>query len=767
MRKNIKTVKKITALGMAAVLTASMAACGKSNDNEGKTQAATAEETTEEGFRFLRAVYNNGKITVEGNDAFEGELEEVISLTDGEGNKIPIKSITKIVARSFNINLDEELDIEKTYVVSYDGKSMYVNTSSLYSKEKFESEYTYEGNDLGAVYSKDKTVFKVWAPTAKAVKLNLYEGGTEGTDDLIESLDMKADEKGTWVLEKTGDLNGVYYTYTVNVNGEEKEACDPYARTTGVNGDRAMVIDLSLTNPEGWENDKNPNSGLNITDSVIYELHLRDISADGSSGIKNSGKYLGLTETGTKNSNGDSTGIDYIKELGVNYVHIMPMYDYGSVDEAKSDTAQYNWGYDPVNYNVPEGSYSTDPYNGQIRVQEAKQMIKSLHDNGISVIMDVVYNHVYDAEEFCFNKIVPDYFSRIGGTGKYSNGSGCGNDVASERAMVSKYIVDSVKYWADEYHIDGFRFDLVGLIDVDTLNTVISEVHKTNPDVIFYGEGWTLSTDVTKAGVSLATQSNSSKLPEFAFFNDYFRDNLRGSNSPDDKGYATGSASKYLAVTDMLRGKSSFTSEPSRTVNYSGCHDNNTLFDKITLSNSSASMEEKIAMNKLTAAVTLTSQGVPFLMSGEELLRTKTNEDGSLNSNSYNSSDAVNSIKWSSLADSTYKDVHDYYQGLIAFRKEHKALRMMTAAQVSENLTLMENTLDKVVAYSIKGGANGEVSDGIFIIYNGTNENVTITLPKGSWSIYVNGEKAGNESLGTVSGTVDVNKVSAMVLVKE
>lgn len=767
MRKDTRTIRKITAIGLSVALLASSTACGKQENKDSKQETTNMEETTQEGFKFLRAVYSNGKITVEGSEAFEGELSEVISLTDEEGNKIPMKSITKIVARSFNINLDEELSIDKIYTVSYEGKSIQVNLSSLYSKEDFESKYTYDGDDLGFTYSKEKTSFRVWAPTAKSVKLNLYKSGTKGTDDLIESLEMKADVNGTWVVQKSGDLNGTYYTYSVNVNNEEVEACDPYARTTGVNGDRAMVIDLDSTNPNGWDEDSNPNKGLNITDAVIYELHLRDISSDDSSGIKNKGKYLGLTEKGTTNSNGDSTGLDYIKDLGVNYVHIMPMYDYGSVDETKLDTEQYNWGYDPVNYNVPEGSYSTDPYDGKTRVAEAKQMVKALHDNGISVIMDVVYNHVYDAKSFCFNKIVPDYFSRIGSNGNYSNGSGCGNDVASERAMVSKYIVDSVKYWADEYHIDGFRFDLVGLIDIDTLNNAIAQVHKTNPDVIFYGEGWTMSTDVTKADIELATQSNSSKLPEFAFFNDYFRDNLRGSNSPSEKGYINGSLSTYQALKDMLKGKSSFTGEPSRTINYSGCHDNNTIFDKLTLSNGSATLEEKIAMNKLAAAITLTSQGVPFLMSGEEILRTKTNEDGSLNSNSYNSTDFVNSIKWSTLSDDSYKDVHDYYKGLIEFRKNHKGLRMMSGQEVNDSITIMDNTPDKVVAYSIKGGSNGETSKGIFVIYNGTSDTATISLPEGNWNIYVNGEKAGNESLGSVSGSVDIGKVSAMVLVQE
>ncbi|MDE7259733.1 MAG: type I pullulanase, partial [Lachnospiraceae bacterium] len=351
---------------------------------------------------------------------------------------------------------------------------------SVYSSKEFEGQFTYEGNDLGATWSKAKTTFKVWAPTAEEVKVNLYTSGTKGTNDLIESIDMTKGEKGVWTAVKTGDLNGTYYTYMAVQEGVSTEACDPYARTTGVNGDRAMVIDLDSTDPAGWANDSGPNQGMSYNDSVIYELHVRDFSIDESSGIsdKHKGKFLGLTEKGTTNGNGETTGLDYLVDLGVTHIHLLPSYDYGSVDETKLNTPQYNWGYDPVNYNVPEGSYSTNPYNGETRVKEMKQMIKTLHDNDINVIMDVVYNHVYDADEFCFNQLVPQYFSRTNADGSYSNASGCGNDTASERAMVRKYIVDSVNYWADEYHIDGFRFDLVGLLDTETINEVVNTVHQ-------------------------------------------------------------------------------------------------------------------------------------------------------------------------------------------------------------------------------------------------------------------------------------------------
>ena len=513
-------------------------------------------------------------------------------------------------------------------IVKAEPSTEVVDLMEYYGSEAFESEYTYEGNDLGATWTKDATTFRVWAPTADTVSVNLYQSGTEGTDDLIESIAMTADVNGTWIVTKEGDLNGTYYTYTATIDGVASEACDPYAKTTGVNGRRAMVIDMQSTNPEGWDKDKNPNADLTINDAIIYELHVRDLGTDPSSGITNVGKFLSLTEHGTKTPGGKTTGVDHMKDLGITHLHILPMYDYASVDESNSEGV-FNWGYDPMNYNVPEGSYSTDPYNGEVRVKETKQMIHSLHNDGISVIMDVVYNHVYDAENFCFNKLVPQYFSRVI-NGIYSNGSACGNDTASERSMVKKYIVDSVLYWAEEYHMDGFRFDLVGLIDTETINAVIEEVHKVRPDIIFYGEGWTMNTHLTKEGYDLTTQTNSELVPGFAFFNDTLRDGLKGKISKNtDKGYVTGAKGyAYTIQSCFIATARGWCENPTQTINYASCHDNNTLFDRLQESRKKASFEELVKMNNLTAAIYMTAQGVPFLQAGEEILRSKELEDG-------------------------------------------------------------------------------------------------------------------------------------------
>ncbi len=645
-----------------------------------------------------------------------------------------------------------------------------VNTlTTYYSSEGFEAQYTYEGNDLGATWTAEKTSFRVWAPTATSVKVNLYESGTPGTDDLIESIDMTADVNGTWIAAKEGDLNGTYYTYTVEVDGKVNEACDPYARTTGVNGQRAMVIDLDATDPAGWENDTDSHAGNSITDAVIYELHVRDLSMDESSGITNKGKFLGLIESGTTNSAGIPTGLDHIKNLGITHIHLLPSYDYASVDEADLEADQFNWGYDPLNYNVPEGSYSTDPFNGEVRVKEFKQMVKGLHDNDISVIMDVVYNHVYNAETFCFNQIVPQYFSRVSERGNYSAGSGCGNDTASEREMVKKYIVDSVVYWADEYHIDGFRFDLVGLIDTETINAVMEEVHKTHPNVIFYGEGWTMSTMLTKKGYTMTTQTNAQLVPGFAFFNDTLRDSLRGPMSNDlGPGFVSGGGGYAGNVKAAFLGNTSWCNAPTQTINYASCHDNLALFDKITRSTSDKSFEDRVKMNSLSAAVVLLSQGVPFFQAGEEILRSKPTEDGKFDHNSYKSPDSVNSIKWDTLNDEAYQHSRDYYAGLIAFRQAHPALRMTSAEDVATYATPISEGLQlDVLAFYIDAQTNGETNYGMFMIFNSNFSPTEVELPAGKWTIYINGEKAGTTALGTAEGKVTVEPVSAMALVLE
>lgn len=603
------------------------------------------------GVKLTKARYEEATqtITVTMTGKLEGEAADAFTVEGANGN-VAIKEVAEGGEFGYALTMEEPLDLSKTYNILYEGEKYKISMPSIYSTDAFEQEYTYTGTDLGATWSSEKTDFRVWAPTAEAVKVNLYESGTEGTNDLIEQLEMTKDVNGTWIASKDGDLNGTYYTYEVTINGEKNEACDPYARTTGVNGKRAMVIDLASTNPEGWENDTNPHAGEGYTDAVIYELHVRDLSSDASSGITNVGKFLGLIETGTTNEAGVSTGLDHIKDLGITHLHLLPSYDYGSVDETQLDKAQFNWGYDPVNYNVPEGSYSTDPYNGEVRVAEMKQMVQGLHNNGISVVMDVVYNHVYNASEFCFNQIVPGYFSRIDEDGKYSSGSGCGNDTASERAMVKKYIVESVKYWADEYHIDGFRFDLVGLIDTETMNEVVAEVHKDHPDVIFYGEGWTLDTSLTKEGYTLSTQVNSKETPDFAYFNDNLRDGLKGNVFDTNKlGFVSGAKGLEDTIIQSFLGSAEWCSSPSQTINYASCHDNLTLFDRIVKSTDKLSREEHIRMNNLSAAIYMNAQGIPFMQAGEEMLRTKPKENGGFDENSYASSDEVNSLKWDTL----------------------------------------------------------------------------------------------------------------------
>ena len=633
-----------------------------------------------------------------------------------------------------------------------------------YSTTEFEEKYTYTGADLGANWTPEKTLFRLWAPTATSARVNLYASGNPATEDLIQQIRMKRDVNGTWVAEVPGNLNGTYYTFGVTVRRKRVEACDPYARATGVNGQRAMVIDLSSTDPAGWENDQDPNAGIPYTDVVIAEAHIRDFTIDESTNAVNRGKYLGLIETGTKTPSGIPTGIDHYKKLGITHLHILPMYDYGSVDETRLDEPQFNWGYDPVNFNVPEGSYSSDPYHGEVRVKELKQMVKGLHDNGISVVMDVVYNHVYEARDFCFNILVPQYFSRTNGRGVYSNGSACGNDTASERSMVSKYLVDSVSYWADEYHIDGFRFDLVGLIDTDTINAIMDKVHEKHPNVIFYGEGWTMPTGVTKPEKMMCTQLNSHLVPQFAFFSDTIRDALRGSVfDMTIPGFITGAEVDKNILHSSYMGVPFWAQEPTQCVNYVSCHDNNTLIDRIMLSVPDATRDVHVRMNNLAAAFTLTAQGIPFFQAGEEMLRSKPDGNGGLEHNSYASSDAVNSIKWNALDEEDVMNTYHYYRGLLKLRKAHDELRLATREEVLETVKPLHVDNPHVVAFGI--GKEGDSQ--MISIFNGGFDPIDMHLPQGKWDLVVNAEKAGVNPIETLEHNIHVEPISAVILVKQ
>ncbi len=641
-----------------------------------------------------------------------------------------------------------------------------MNLTELYSTEEFERKYTYGGSDLGAVWTKEKTTFRLWAPTAKRVKVNLYHSGDPGADDRIAQLEMEPSVAGTWTAEAEGDRSGVYYTYLVELDVGTREVCDPYARTTGVNGHRAMILDLRSTDPVGWDVDTRPHAGRPITDSVIYELHVRDLSMDPSSGIEHKGKYLGVIEEGTHTPEGIPTGLDHIKSMGITHLHLLPTYDFGSVDESRLEEPQFNWGYDPVNFNVPEGSYSTDPFHGEVRVKEFKQMIQGLHKAGISVILDVVYNHVYEGDTFCFNRIVPQYFSRTH-NGVYSDGSGCGNDTASERSMVRKYIVDSVKYWADEYHVDGFRFDLVGLLDVVTINELVDTVRAKHPSVIFYGEGWTLDTKLTKPDVLLATQGNSHLTPGFAYFSDTYRDVLRGYVFDDTAfGYVGGAPGQEGMVQACFTADPGWCHSPTQTVNYASCHDNMSLYDRLTLSTPDATVAERIRMNNLAAAMVMLSQGVPFFQAGEELLRSKPLGNGAFEHNSYCSPDSVNAIKWNDLNKAEYAATADYYRGLIAVRRAHSTLRLSSAAAVAQQVFPMEGLEPNVVGFHLRG-CTDDPAQALVVLFNPNRTPTTVELPKGKWNLLVGDQTAGTEPLLTVTGAVSVAPISATVLTLE
>ena len=718
--------------------------------------------------------YDTGKIRVQTSMPSYDPNTDAFVLVHSDGTELPVGEVVGEDGH-FELSLERQPSLINLhqYRLRFHGYDYTIQANTVYASKRFAREFTYTGKDLGANWTEAATTFKVWAPTAESVRVALYESGTEGTDDCKETIPMTRGDKGVWTAEAAGNRHGQYYTYLVKRGGETVEAVDPYARTTGVNGRRGMVIDLASTNPKGWDKDENPNPLKAYTDAVLYELHVRDFSIDPSSGVShaNRGKYLAFTEAGTKTPNGTPTCLDYLKDLGITHLHLLPVYDYGSVDESRLHEPQFNWGYDPINYNVPEGSYSTDPYHGEVRVREFKQMVKALHDAGISVVMDVVYNHVFEAGSFCFNKIVPGYFSRSHADGSYSNGSGCGNDTASERAMVRKYIVESVVYWKEQYHIDGFRFDLVGLLDTDTINALVDAVHEKHPDVIFYGEGWTLNTAV-EPGNYMATQPNAHRTPGFAYFSDDIRNLLAGENG-HTRGFVSGLTGEEDKLFHCFTGDTPWCPNPTQTVNYVSCHDNYTLMDKLTTSCGNIERKSLIRKNKMVAAIYMTAQGIPFIHAGEEWLREKLDESGKRIENSYNAPDFVNKIRWDVLEKKDVADAVAYYKGLIELRKAHAALRLTTKAEVTANVEYRWIT-NELVLFNIKGkgSVKGEVSDGIVVILNANKSAKTVDLyaagvQRGQWEVRVNADEAGLKRLDTVlDGKVQVAPVSAMVLTK-
>lgn len=633
----------------------------------------------------------------------------------------------------------------------------------------------YSGNDLGASYSKKATTFKVWSPNAASVRVNIFEHGSDNEGDAgsIMSRAMSLDKTtGVWSVTINGDLLNKYYTYSVTHGKTTKETADVYAKACGVNGQRSMVVDLSTTNPEGWKNDKHV-LVQNQTDASVWEISVADFSSSESSGVSeaNRGKYLAFTEEGTT-VNGvqgaSSTCVDYLKKLGVKYVQIMPFYDFGSVDESKNIIDQYNWGYDPVNYNCPEGSYSTNPKKGEVRIKECKQMIQALHNAGIGVIMDVVYNHTYTSDSW-FQRTVPNYYYRMNNDGTFSNGSGCSNDTASEHLMFRKYMIDSVTYWASEYHIDGFRFDLMGLHDVTTMNSIRTALDNLYADgsgsqILMYGEAWDMATNCDE-GTVLASQKNLKQLSNrIGAFDDTIRDAIKGSTGGTDGAFVQ-EGSRRANLKTGIAGQSDTTTGwanvPSQCVTYASCHDNLCLYDKLVGSVYGADgkyrkrYEDLVAMNKLSAAIVITSQGIPFSLGGEEFCRSKDGDE-----NSYASSRKENMLDWENV--DLYSDVIEYYRGLYKIRDAFAAFSDSTAA-TANSLTYLSDVPKGVMGYTINNTESGKWSQ-MCVIFNGSDSAQNVTA-KGDWVVLADNKTAGLRNIKNVTNSVKVEAHSAVIMV--
>lgn len=633
----------------------------------------------------------------------------------------------------------------------------------------------YSGNDLGASYSKKATTFKVWSPNAASVRVNIFEHGSDNEGDAgsIMSRAMSLDKTtGVWSVTINGDLLNKYYTYSVTHGKTTKETADVYAKACGVNGQRSMVVDLSTTNPDGWKNDKHV-LVQNQTDASVWEISVADFSSSESSGVSeaNRGKYLAFTEEGTT-VNGvqgaSSTCVDYLKKLGVKYVQIMPFYDFGSVDESKNIMDQYNWGYDPVNYNCPEGSYSTNPKKGEVRIKECKQMIQALHNAGIGVIMDVVYNHTYTSDSW-FQRTVPNYYYRMNNDGTFSNGSGCSNDTASEHLMFRKYMIDSVTYWASEYHIDGFRFDLMGLHDVTTMNSIRAALDNLYADgsgsqILMYGEAWDMATNCDE-GTVLASQKNLKQLSDrIGAFDDTIRDAIKGSTGGTDGAFIQ-EGSRRANLKTGIAGQSDTTTGwanvPSQCVTYASCHDNLCLYDKLVGSVYGADgkyrkrYEDLVAMNKLSAAIVITSQGIPFSLGGEEFCRSKDGDE-----NSYASSRKENMLDWENV--DLYSDVIEYYRGLYKIRDAFAAFSDSTAA-TANSLTYLSDVPKGVTGYTINNTESGKWSQ-MCVIFNGSDSAQNVTA-KGDWVVLADNKTAGLRNIKNVTNSVKVEAHSAVIMV--
>lgn len=664
------------------------------------------------------------------------------------------------ITNKVKIITEQKIDLKQTYKVKIENLA-YTNTEigKVIRSEEFDKLFYYSGNDLGNIYSPQHTKFRVWAPTASEAKLVTYK---KWNDKIGTEINMQQGEKGTWKAEIKGNQKGLFYTYKVKIGDKWTEAVDPYVRAASVNGDKGVVIDLNETNPKKWKANKKPEF-KKPEDAIIYELHVRDLSIQPESGIKQKGKYLGVTEKGTKGPEGVKTGLDHMKDLGVTHVQFLPIFDYASVNEETLNEPQYNWGYDPKNFNVPEGSYSTNPYEPTVRITELKQMIQVLHDNNLRVVMDVVYNHMYNAAESNFHKLVPGYYYRYNEDGTFANGTGVGNDTASERKMMRKFMVDSVTYWAKEYNLDGFRFDLMGIHDYETMNEIRKAVDQIDPSIILHGEGWDLNTPL--AAELKANQKNAEKMKGIAHFNDNIRDGLKGSVFEEkENGFVNGKQNMEDRIKKGITAgidydtNSSTYQDPEQVLTYVEAHDNHTLWDKLELTNPGDSAEVRKQMHKLSSSILLTSQGIPFLHAGQEFMRTKYGDH-----NSYKSPDSINQMDW--LRRAAYNNEVDYMKGLIDLRKKYPAFRMTSTEQIKKHISFIDAPKN-VIAYSIDGKGNGNKNENFMVAHNANRESVDITLPsKGPWKVLVDGKQAGSKTLYVVhNNKIKVPALSSFVL---
>ncbi|WP_216831812.1 type I pullulanase [Alkalihalobacterium elongatum] len=702
------------------------------------------------------------EITVIMSSPIEEQLDTDFFRLRSRNKEIPILHIKKTSSNELKLQLFNTIEFGKEYMLSTkDGDHLLVKVGEVVRTKAFDDMFYYEMDDLGASYTSSETTFKVWAPTATEVRLVLFNDWKEESG--IE-IPMVRKQKGVWKLSLPGEQDGLFYLYKVCVNGIWREAVDPYAKALSINGLKGVVIDLSKTHPPEWPKNL-PFHERNKT--VIYEAHIRDFTIAQTSGvdIDKKGKYVGWLEEGTKASGGTTTGLDYLKELGVTHVELLPINDFGSIDEQKRDS--YNWGYDPTHYFVPEGSYSDDPKNPSLRIKEVKQLIGKLHDHNLRVILDVVYNHVYIWQDSDFEKIVPGYYFRYNENGQISNGTGVGNDIASERKMVQKFIIDCVSFWVKEYNVDGFRFDLMGILDVETMQKVANHLYDLKPSIILLGEGWNLPTAFPFEKRAVLEQAKS--LDKISFFNDRFRDRLKGSSfNHHEKGFINGNADATESTKEVLAGtmgvfqqEDQLFRNPQQSINYIECHDNHTLWDKLSLSNGGDPEEYRYKMHRLGTSMVLTAQGIPFLHAGQEFFRTKYGIE-----NSYKSPDSINAIDWERKE--AFIDNVNYVKGLIALREKHPAFRLNTFNSVQRHLKPFD-TPPHVIGYMLDDLDKVDEWKRIAVIHNGSWSTIEVILPyDGEWKVVVDDKRANLIPLYFEKGKrINIAPISTKVLVQE